>query len=108
MLEIFFFNIPKLELSENLKVHPIFHVSLLKLVAHDALRPNREYNSRPPPNLIDNKLEFEVEVVFKLRQLRGREGEYLVKWKGYHPKEASWVNELDMEHAKETIKKFHN
>ncbi len=30
----------KLKLSKNLKVHPIFHVLLLKLVAHDASRPN--------------------------------------------------------------------
>ncbi len=32
----------------------------------------------------------------------------MVKWKGYHPIEASWVNELDMEHAQTTIRKFHN
>ncbi len=71
----------------------------MKLVAHDASRFNRKHNSRPPPDLIDNELGFEVEVVLKSRQLRGREREYLVKWKGYHPIEASWVNELDMEHA---------
>jgi hypothetical protein len=29
---------------------------------------------------------------------------YLVKWKKYHLIEASWVNELNMEHAQETIK----
>jgi hypothetical protein len=49
-----------------------------------------------------------MEVVFKSRQLKGREWEYLVKWKGYHPIEASWVNELDTEHAQEAIKEFHN
>jgi len=31
----------KLELPENLRVHPTFHVFLLKPVAHDASRPNR-------------------------------------------------------------------
>jgi hypothetical protein len=31
----------KLKLSENLKVYPIFHVSLLKPVSRDASRPNR-------------------------------------------------------------------
>lgn len=72
----------KLELPENLKVHPIFHVSFLKLVHCDALRP--------PPNLVDNKPKFEMEVVLKLRQLRGWEWEYLVKWKGFHPIVASW------------------
>ncbi len=33
-------NIYKLKLLENLKVHPIFHVTLLKLIAHDASRPS--------------------------------------------------------------------
>jgi hypothetical protein len=26
----------------------------------------------------------------------------------YHPIKVSWVNELDMEHAQEAIKEFHN
>jgi hypothetical protein len=81
VLEFYFFDIYKLELLENLIVHPIFHVSLLKLVSHDASSPNQEHNSRPPPDLIHNELEFEMEVVLKSRQLRGREREDLVKWK---------------------------
>jgi len=78
----------KLELLENLRVHPTFHVSFLNPVSHDASRPNRENNSRPPPDLVHNEPEFEVEAVLKSRQLRGREREYLVKWKGYHPRPA--------------------
>jgi hypothetical protein len=65
----------KLKLLENLRVHPIFHVSLLKPVTCDASRPNREHNLRPPLDLIHNEVEFEVEVVFKSRQLRGRKRE---------------------------------
>jgi hypothetical protein len=79
VLEKKLFDIYKLELPESLRVHPTFHVSLLKPVSHDASRPNREYNLRPPPNLVHNEPEFEVEVVLKSRQLRGREREYLVK-----------------------------
>jgi hypothetical protein len=97
----------KLELPENLRVHPTFHGSLLKPVSRDASRPNRENNSRPPPDLVHNEPKFEVEAVLKSRQLRGREREYLVKWKGYHPIKASWVNESDMEHAQEAIEEFH-
>jgi len=100
-------NTYKLELLENLKVHPTFHVSILKPIARNASRPNWKHNSRPPPYLVHNELKFEVEVVLKLKQLRGREREYLVKWKGYHQIEASWVNESDMEHAQEAIKEFH-
>jgi hypothetical protein len=62
----------KLKLPKNLKIHPIFHVSFLKLIAHDASRPNRGHISRPPPNLIDNEPKFEMEVVLKSRQLRGQ------------------------------------
>jgi hypothetical protein len=57
--------------------------------------------------LVHNEPEFEVEAVLKSKQLKGREREYLVKWKGYHPIEAFWVNESDMEHARETIEEFH-
>ncbi len=92
MLENKLSDIYKLELLENLRVHPTFHVSLLKPVSRNALRPNREHHSRPSPDLVHNEPEFEVEVVLKSRQLRGREREYLVKWKGYHLIEASWVN----------------
>jgi len=101
------FDTYKLELPENLKIHPTFHVSLLKLVTHDASRPNREHNSKPPPNLVHNEPKFEVEAVLQSKQLRGRKREYLVKWKGYHPIEASWVNESNMEHAQEAIEEFH-
>ncbi len=69
----------KLELPKNLRVHPTFHVSLLKPISRNASRPNRENNSRPPPDLVHNEPEFEVEAVLKSRQFRGREREYLVK-----------------------------
>jgi hypothetical protein len=40
VLEKKFLDIYKLKLPENLRVHPIFHVSLLKPVICDASRPN--------------------------------------------------------------------
>jgi len=73
VLEKKLFDTYKLELPKNLIVHPTFHVSLLKPVAHDASRLNQEHNSRPPPNLVHNELKFKVEAMLKSRQLRGRE-----------------------------------
>jgi hypothetical protein len=78
MLENKFPDIYKLELSKILKVHPIFHVLLLKPITRDASRLNRKHNSRPSLDLINNKLKFEVESVLKPKQLRGRKREYLV------------------------------
>jgi len=72
-------NTYKLQLPNFLKIHPIFHVLLLKPITRDASRPNREHNSRPPPNLIHNEPEFEMKVVLKLKQLRGQKRDYLVK-----------------------------
>jgi hypothetical protein len=56
---------------KNLRVHPIFHVSLLKFISHDVSRLNQEYTSRPPPYLIHNEPKFEVEAIFKSWQLKG-------------------------------------
>jgi hypothetical protein len=81
MLEKKFPDIYKLDLPENLKVHPTFHVLLLQPISRDASTPNQEDNSRPPLDLIHNEPEFKVKDVFKSRQLRGREQKHLVKWK---------------------------
>ncbi len=46
VLENKLFNTYKLELPKNLKVHPVFHVLLLKSITRDASRPDREHKSR--------------------------------------------------------------
>ncbi len=63
VLEKKFLDTYKLELPENLKVHPTFHVLFLKPVTRDASRPNRELNLRPPLDLVHNEPEFEMEAV---------------------------------------------
>ncbi len=65
VLEKKFPNTFKLELSKSLKVHPILHVLFLKPVTHDASRLNQKYNSKPPPNFINNEPEFKMEAMLK-------------------------------------------
>src|SRR6267154_382607 len=63
-------------------IHNVFHASLLlpykETSAHG---PNFE---RPPPSLIEDAEEYEVEAVINHRHYgRRRRLQYLIKWKGY-------------------------
>ena len=52
VVEQVFKDIYKLDLPPEIKVHPTFHVSLLKLLKKDALWPDCKQVIRPPPNQI--------------------------------------------------------
>ena len=101
-----FEDVYKLELPQEIKVHPTFHVSLLKPYYEDTLRPERKQVLRPLPKLVGEHLEYEVEGILKSRNTKKKGKEYLVKWRGYHEKEATWVNAKDMANAKEVVDRF--
>ncbi|KAL2630554.1 hypothetical protein R1flu_015240 [Riccia fluitans] len=93
-----------LDLPQELTIHPTFHVSLLKKF-HEDKRSERKQVLRPLPDFTHGQPEYEVETILRLRRKRNPM-EYLVKWKGYHVSEASWVKEADLEHAPEVLKEF--
>ena len=68
----------KLALLPEIKVHPVFHVSLLKEYFEDSVRSKREQVLRHVPELVGNHKEYEVETI---RKLRSRDTEYLLKWR---------------------------
>jgi len=53
----------KLELLPTMKIHPVFHVSLLRKYIDPTLVPDRTLPDRPPPVTIDDTLEYEVEAI---------------------------------------------
>jgi hypothetical protein len=77
----------RLKLSPNMRIHDVFHVSLLENYAESRI-PGRRIPP-PPPTLINNKEEYEVEEILDSRIRRGKT-EYLVSWKGYSPSENTW------------------
>ena len=80
-------NAVKLSLPHSMKIHPVFHVSLLEPRKESSI-PNRT-NPPPPPDIIEGEPEFEVDEVLDSRIYRGVL-QYLVSWKGYDASENSW------------------
>ena len=87
----------KLELPAHVKVHPVFHVALLKKYVSNPLHVlHKNYNLRD-----DGSLTVEPEAILdrRVRQLRNRSiVEVLVKWDLYSVEDATWVD-LDVLHA---------
>ncbi|GJP79406.1 hypothetical protein CLOP_g9640, partial [Closterium sp. NIES-67] len=77
-------------------IYNAFHVQLLK--------PYRDPNtifvgcqpSPPPPVLIQNEPEYEVESVLAHRRRQNGTVELLIRWKGYDPSEDRWIPETNM------------
>ena len=78
-----------------MKFHPVFHVDLLTRYREtDTHGPNYE---RPPPDIIEGELEWEVEKVINSQlHRRNKRLQFLVRWKGFPPSEDSWVPEPDL------------
>ena len=101
-----FDDVYKLAVPPEIKVHQMFHVLLLKEYFKDSVRPEREQVLQPISELVKNHEEYEVETILNKRKLRSRDTEYLVKWREYHVKEATWVSSSDLGNAKKVVQDF--
>jgi hypothetical protein len=97
----------RVELPPTIKVHNVFHVSLMEPYRTSKF-PNRR-QSPPPSEEVEGEASWEVESVADSRYHKGRKRvEYLVFWKGYPPEQASWEPWESLEGtAEESLKKFH-
>ena len=80
----------RLELPAAMRIHPVFHVSLLKpyMATEDE---RRQPLSRPPPIQDDDVFLAEKLLDRREVKLNGRTTvQYLVKWQGYPLYEATW------------------
>ncbi|KAI1676228.1 reverse transcriptase [Pyrenophora tritici-repentis] len=98
----------RLDLPATMRIHPVFHVNLLRPASIDPL-PGQQQDP-PPPVEIDGVEEWEVEDVLDSRwDRRGRGGrprlKYLVKWAGYA--EPTEVPADHLENAQEIVNNFH-
>ena len=93
----------ELELPAQWKVHPVFHATLLKPYKETEQHgPN--YIPRPP-DIVNEEEQYEVERIMNHRT-RGRQTQYLIRWKGYTPMDDSWESERDLEDAPDILKRY--
>ena len=83
----------RLDLPETLRIHNVFHVSLLKQYHTDG-------RVQPPPlaDIIDGEPEFEVERILNhrlVKQGRKTKVEYLITFLGYGPEHNLWQDDVD-------------
>jgi len=93
-----------LTLPETWKIHNVFHASLLTLYKET---PKHGLNFlEPPPDIIDNTPEWEVETILKHHTFgQWKKKQYLIRWKGYSPAHNSWINAKDL-HAEDLILEY--
>jgi len=95
----------RLKLPVSWRVHPVFHISLLRPAnVNDNLHPADEVE-RPPPDIINQEEEYEVEDIIDHRGSRHRR-QYLVKWRGYPPSEATWETKTNLKHAPDVLRHY--
>ena len=95
----------QLTLPRAWTIHNVFHSSLL--THYKETRKSRAQFQHPPPELIGNEEEYEVEQIInhchygKCHQLQ-----YLIHWKGYSASDNTW-EPADQVHANELVRSYH-
>ncbi|GAA5865997.1 hypothetical protein JCM1840_003369 [Sporobolomyces johnsonii] len=92
----------RLDLPAEVRLHPVFHVSLLH---PHAANPFPDRLPAPPPlTIVDGQPEEEVEAILDSQTYRGKL-RYLIKWRGKI--QTDWLDAQDLDHAQELVHAFH-
>ena len=89
-----------LELPHMIKVHLVFHVSLLK-----SCKGSNYPDKHPPPEVTGDEEEYEVEKILDSCYQR-RHVQYLVKWKGYPNCDNQWEPPANLGNAEDILQNF--
>jgi hypothetical protein len=97
----------RLSLPAQYKMHDVFHVSNLWPAQRSEEKFGRD-EFQPPPDIINDILEYEVESIIDKRwNGKKRRFEFLVQWKG-NPDDISWEKEENLINCQELLDEFKN
>ena len=94
----------ELDLPKNMKIHDVFHASLLK-----PYHENGRVQPPPPELMVDGQEEFEVDLVLDCRERKAgnrTKKEYCVKWRGYGHEHNTWEPEGNLSNCHEKIQAY--
>ena len=94
----------QLELLEGWMIHNVFNEDLLTRCMELKFKGQHK-EPAPPPTIINEEEEYEVEEVQKHRK-QGQGTQYLVHWKGYWDKHDQWIAETGLPHAKQVVEDY--
>ena len=93
----------KLELPPQIRVHPVFHVSLLE--PYQAREGEDPSEHDAPEVMPDGTVEYELEAIMDDR-LRYRTQQYRCRWKSWGPEHDTWQTADDLEHSPEILQEY--
>ena len=93
----------QLQLPKQWKIHNVFHTCLLS--PYKETEEHRPNHTDPPLDLINRENEYKVEAILAHRK-RGRQMQYLVKWRGYDPSNNTWEPEKNLSNADEILSQY--
>jgi len=96
----------QLILPPCMKIHNVFHVSLLNEYKTDG-----SVHPPPPPTLMGDELEYEVESILLHRDKHPVRGykikrEFLIKWLGYGPEHNTWEPQANVSNCPELLSEY--
>jgi hypothetical protein len=96
----------KLELPPHMKIHPVFHNSLLK--PYHETKEHGQNHERLAPKIVNGEEgHYEIEAILMAWPTHNKKSmQYLIKWKGYPASENSWLPEKELTNAKKLLDQF--